>query len=112
MRDDLGRTVMVSVDPDHFSLVREFADLGKNSPVVLLQPSEIDRVEHVAVENELLRRSWPATNRFEKVDEVARLAVVAAEVDVGDNNGVEHASSGAERVLSEVDIAERVSESV
>ena len=65
----------------------------------LLQPPEVDRIEHVAVQNQLLGLHRPAAHFRQEVDEVLRLAVVAAEVDVGDDDGIVHGSLLAGRYL-------------
>src|SRR5262245_37604173 len=82
MRDDLGGTVVIAADPDDVKPIGEFANQRENLPVVLLQPTEVDGIEHIAVQDETTRRQQ-FLDVLQQLAELMRLAVVAAQVQVG-----------------------------
>jgi hypothetical protein len=58
---------------------------------MLLQAAEVNRVEHVAVEDQASRRRVVVEDRFEKPRQRLGLAVVAPQVQVRNDNRVQHA---------------------
>jgi hypothetical protein len=56
MGNDLGRAIVVAVNPGDFNLVGKFPNGGQNSPVLFLQSPEVNRVEDVAIENQTFGR--------------------------------------------------------
>jgi len=89
MRDDLGRTIVIAIDPDNLDVVRKFAKERQDLPVVFLQATEVDRIEHVAVQNEFLGASAAFVEIFEKLLKCLGLAIIAAQVQVGNDQGIE-----------------------
>src|SRR5262249_47772055 len=59
-------------------------------PVTLPEPAEVDAVEDVAVEDEPGRPQRAVLDVLEQLADVAGLAVVAAQVQVREDDGVEH----------------------
>jgi hypothetical protein len=55
VRDDFGRAVVITAHPDDVDSIGEPADQGENLPMPFSQPAEIDRVEHISVEDEAAR---------------------------------------------------------
>jgi hypothetical protein len=87
---DLSRSIVIAVDPGDLNLVREFAECGKNSPVLFLESAKIDRIEDIPVENQSLRRHVPTTNRVQKMHKVFCLAILTPEVDVRYYDSIVH----------------------
>ena len=58
---------------------------------------EVNGVKHVAVEDEAGRGEFAIGDALEELAQALRLAVVAAEVDIGQEDGVEHCGSFSRR---------------
>src|SRR5262249_45610242 len=93
VRDDLRRAIVIAANPNDLEVVGEFADQREDLPVALLEPAEGDGVKHVAIEDEPGRRQRPIDNLFEQLAQRVRQAVVAPEVQVGQDDGVEHSET-------------------
>ncbi len=89
VRDDIGGAVVVAGDPDDVNLVGKVADLRKHFPVGLFEPAEVDGVEDVAVDDELACAEVAVEEALEEVGDGFGLAIFRAEVEVGDDDGVE-----------------------
>lgn len=103
VRDDFSGSIVVPIDPDDLDFVRELAECGKYSPVLFLEPSEIDRVKHIAIQDQSFRGHRAAPNRFQEMDQVFCLAIRAAEVNVGDYDSIVHSKphwAGAKKETS------------
>src|SRR5262249_32648999 len=59
-------------------------------PVVLVQAAKVDRVEDIAVQDELGRRDPLVHETLQEVLQVPDLAVAAPQVHVRTDNGIEH----------------------
>lgn len=57
---------------------------------MLGQTPEVEGIEDIAVQDKLLRHQFAIANAFQQFAKASRLAVAAAQVDVGKDNGVVH----------------------
>ena len=89
MGDDFGGAVVVADDPDDIDFVGEVADLGEDFPVGFLEAAEVDGVEDVAVDDEAAGADFVVEDLLEEGGDGFGLAVFGAEVEVGDDDGVE-----------------------
>lgn len=60
--DELGGAVVISIEPDDGDLIGHGSQQRQDLPVVLFEPSEVMRVENVAVENESRGRDGSLTD--------------------------------------------------
>ena len=88
MRDDLGRAIVIAVDPGNLDPVRKLAEQRQHLPVMFLQPAKIDGIENVAVEDKPLCEHLAVENVFQEMRELPGLAVFASEMDVGNDDGI------------------------
>jgi len=64
--------------------------------VAFLQTAEVDGVKNIAVEDEFTGRKFAPSDRMQKTTQTSRLTILAAQVNIRDDNCVGHES----RVIS------------
>ena len=87
--DNFGGAVVVADDPDDVDFVGEVSDLGEDFPVGFFEAAEVDGVEDVAVDDEAAGADFVVEDLLEEGGDGFGLAVFGAEVEVGDDDGVE-----------------------
>jgi len=91
-RNDVCRAVVITANPDNLNSVRKLAKQRQYFPVRLFQAPEVDGIEDVAIENQLTCVQLPARDRSQETTKTSCLTVLAAQMDIGDNDCVAHGS--------------------
>lgn len=77
---------MIALNPDHFDAtlrIRQFADVGKEAPVLFLQPGEIQVAEDVTQQHQALKMV-----ALQHAQGVARAAGFRPEVQIGEDERI------------------------
>jgi hypothetical protein len=86
----LRGTVVISAYPPDFQIVREFSEKRQDFPVFFGQAPKVDGVEDVAIENQTLRADVTADHSFEQMADLLGLAIVTAQMQIRQYQGVKH----------------------
>ena len=92
--DDIGGAIVIAGDPDDLDFVGEVADLGEDFPVGFFEAAEVDGVEDVAVDDEAAGGEAAIEDVLEEGGDGLGLAVIGAQVKVGDDEGIEAGGAG------------------
>jgi hypothetical protein len=86
--DNVRGAVVVAGDPDEIEFVGEVADEGEHFPVRFFQAPEVDGVKDIAVDDETAGFYFAIEDGLEESSGGLGLAVVGAEMNVGDDDGI------------------------